>query len=211
MNVVKFLVAFVVGVNLWFLFEYVLHRFAMHQLHGKGIMSREHLEHHVKAGWSFDYTHLLSWAGVGLVGAAVWFPIGYLLGGPTFAWGVAVGWPVGYAFYEYQHAVAHLRAPRNRYERWVRKSHFHHHFGTPMSNHGVTVGWWDRVFGTKEMPEQVRVPRRLAKGLGWLLDDQDELRPEFADDYVLVGGIDTSERQARIDRAKAFASVAPDD
>jgi hypothetical protein len=36
----------------------------MHELNGKGIMSREHLEHHVAAGWSFSYIHLLSWAGM---------------------------------------------------------------------------------------------------------------------------------------------------
>ena len=44
---------FVVGAFIWNLAEYVLHRFAMHHLHGRGIMSREHLVHHVKAGWNF--------------------------------------------------------------------------------------------------------------------------------------------------------------
>ena len=165
MNALVFVASVVVGANLWFLFEYLLHRFATHELHGKGIMSREHLEHHVHAGWSFSYTHLLSWAGVGLVGAAVWFPVGWLVAGPAAAWGVALGWPIGYAFYEYEHAVSHLRPPRSSYQRWVRKNHFHHHFGKPMANHGVSVGWWDVVFGTQERPERVRVPRRFADGL----------------------------------------------
>ncbi|MEZ5239124.1 MAG: sterol desaturase family protein [Microthrixaceae bacterium] len=204
------LVSFVVGVNLWFLAEYLLHRFAMHYLHGKGIMSREHLEHHVKAGWSFDYTHILSWLGVGVVGGAVWLPLGWLVGGWTVAIPLAVGWPVGYAFYEYQHAMCHLRPPTNRYQRWVRKHHFQHHFGAPMLNQGVSVGWWDRLFGTDDMPEKVRVPRRMAAGLGWIIDDTGELREEFAADYELVGSYDTDERQEGIDRAKAFASIAPD-
>jgi hypothetical protein len=202
--------AFAVGVNLWFLFEYLLHRFAMHHLHGRGIMSREHLEHHVAAGWSFSYTHVLSWLGVGVVGAAVWFPVGYLLGGALVAVPLALGWPVGYAFYEYEHAMCHLRPPRTKYQRWVRKHHFQHHFGAPMTNHGVSVGWWDVVFGTNELPDKVRVPRRMAEGLGWIIDDDGELRAEFAADYELVGAYGTSERQAGIDRAKAFASVAPD-
>ena len=202
--------AFAVGVNLWFLFEYLLHRFAMHELHGRGIMSREHLEHHVRAGWNFTHLTLLSWLGVAVVGAAVWFPVGWLIGGLPIAIALALGWPAGYAFYEYQHAVSHLHPPKTRYQRWVRKNHFHHHFGKPMSNHGVTIGVWDRVFGTQERPDVVKVPRRMAKGLGWLLDDNDELRPEFADDYVLVGSFDMTERQAGIDRAKAFASIPPD-
>ncbi len=204
-------VSFVVGVNLWFLAEYLLHRFAMHHLHGKGIMSREHLEHHVKAGWSFDYTHILSWLGVGLVGGAILLPLGWLIGGWTVGIPLAVGWPVGYAFYEYQHAMCHLRPPTNRYQRWVRKNHFQHHFGAPMLNQGVSVGWWDKLFGTDDMPEKVRVPRRMAEGLGWIIDADGELRPEFAADYELVGTYGTDERQAGIDRAKAFASVAPDD
>ncbi len=210
MSVLAGALAFVVGVNLWFLFEYLLHRFAMHALHGRGIMSREHLEHHVAAGWSFDGLTLLSWLGVALVGAAVWFPVGYLIGGLTIAIPLAAGWPVGYAFYEYEHAMCHIRPPRTRYQRWVRKHHFHHHFGKPMANHGVSVGWWDMAFATNELPDQVRVPRRMAAGLGWIIDADGELRPEFAEDYVLVGHYGTDERRTGIDRAKAFASIAPD-
>jgi len=37
-----------------------------------------------------------------------------------------------------------------------------------------------------------------------------ELARSFRDDYVLVGTFDMTERQAGIDRAKAFASIAPD-
>ena len=201
--------AFVVGVNLWFLFEYLLHRFAMHHLHGRGIMSREHLLHHVGAGWSFSYTSVLSWLGVGVVGGAIWFPVAWWVAGWVAGLGVATGWVVGYAFYEYQHAAAHLRCPRNPYERWLRTHHFHHHFGRPMSNHGVSMPLWDIVFRTREQPDVVKVPHRLAAGLGWLLDDDGELRPEYAAAYVLVGSLTTDERQAGIDRARAFAGLAP--
>lgn len=201
--------AFLVGVNLWFLFEYLLHRFAMHQLHGRGIMSREHLLHHVSAGWNFTGRLLLAWLGVAVVGVLAWLPLGTWLFGPPVGVGLAAGWVLGYAFYEWQHALAHLREPRNRYERWLRRNHFHHHFGHPMSDHGVSIPLWDHVFRTHESPEVVKVPRRLATGLGWLLDDDGELRPEYAGDYVLVGSVGIDERQAAIDRARAFASVAP--
>ena len=203
-------IAFAVGFNLWFLFEYLLHRFAMHHLHGKGIMSREHLEHHVKATWRIEFTTILSWLGVAIVGGAVWFPLGYLLGGVAAGLALSAGWACSYAFYEYQHAVSHLRAPKTEYQRWVRKNHFHHHFGKPMTNHGVSLGLWDRVFGTQENPGIIKIPRRMAAGLGWIIDDNGDLHPEFAEDYELVGTYDTTERQDQIDRAKAFASSAPD-
>jgi sterol desaturase/sphingolipid hydroxylase (fatty acid hydroxylase superfamily) len=201
--------AFAVGFALWNLFEYLLHRFAMHHLHGKGIMSREHLNHHVAAGWEFSYIHLLSWSGMLLVGFVLWMPLGWITVSLAFGLTVAVGWTAGYFFYEYQHAQAHLRAPRNGYETWLRKHHFHHHFGHPMANHGVTIGLWDRVFGTLEVPDVVRVPRRMAQP--WMLDDDGELKDEFAADYVLVGSRGTDERTAQLDRARAFASIAPAD
>lgn len=197
------------GTMLWFLAEYLLHRFAMHHLHGRGIMSREHLEHHVHSSWRFSGTHLLSWAGIVLVGVGIWGPLGWWLGGPPVAVGLALGWATGYAFYEWQHARAHLAPPRTRYGRWLRRHHFHHHFGHPMANHGVSIPLWDHVFGTHEQPDRVRVPRRLA--LPWLLDDAGGLRPEFASDYELVGAARNDGRQAAIDRARAFASIAPGD
>src|SRR5215208_2605466 len=40
---------FASGFALWTLAEYLLHRFAMHEMGGKGMMSREHLEHHVES------------------------------------------------------------------------------------------------------------------------------------------------------------------
>ena len=204
-------VAFVVGMNLWYLAEYLLHRFAMHELKGKGMMSSQHLTHHVTAGWFFDYHHVLSWVGVGLVGGAVWFPLGWWLAGPRVGLALSLGWALGYASYEWTHAMCHLRAPKNRYQRWVRRHHFHHHFGHPMSNQGVTVGWWDHLFGTSELPRTVKIPRRLAQGLSWLLDEDGELKPEFAEDYELVGAFGVDDRQREIDRVRAFASQAPTD
>ena len=201
--------ALAAGAALWTLAEYLLHRFAMHALDGKGIMSREHLEHHVHARWRFSRIMLLSWTGMLLVGAAAWMPLAWWFAGPFVGASVAVGWAVGYFFYEYQHAVAHLRPPRGRYSTWVRHHHFHHHFGHPKANHGVTMPLWDIAFGTRQQPAVVRVPRRLA--LPWLLDADGELLPRYADRYVLVGSADNAERLAAIDRARAFASLAPTD
>jgi len=209
MTILLVAVGLAVGTQLWFLAEYLLHRFAMHELRGRGLMSREHLLHHVAAGWSFSVMHLLSWAGMLLVGVATWLPLGWLLAGPALGIATTLGWAVGYFFYEYQHAQAHLRAPRTGYERWLRKHHFHHHFGHPKANHGVSTRTWDRVFGTLEVPEQVRVPRRMAQP--WMLDASGELRPEHAADYVLVGSRRSSPVTDEADRVAAFASTPPAD
>ena len=207
LTVALHLLAFALGAVAWTLAEYGLHRGAMHALRGKGIMSREHLEHHVRASWSFDVNHILSWIGMLLVGFGLLAPAAAALTSWSMGFTLAVGWAAGYVTYEYQHARAHQRAPPWRYHRWVARHHFHHHFGHPNANHGVSVPWWDHVFGTYERPEIVRVPRRLV--IGWLVDDDGAVRPEWADDYELVGRNHRDEATARDDRDRAFASVAP--
>jgi hypothetical protein len=200
------LIAVAAGAFLWFFFEYVLHRFAFHEMKGKGIGSREHLNHHVRANWVFDPMILFAWFGVLLSGVG-WGDAGRRLFGLPIGLAFGAGWVAAYFFYEWHHRQAHLRAPRNRWEVWLRKHHFHHHFGHPLFNQGVTISLWDHVFRTYESPERVRVPRRLA--MPWLLDAHGEVRPEFADDYELVGSVDLDERQAAIDRARAFANLVP--
>jgi len=195
-----------VGAFVWFFFEYVLHRFAFHNLEGFGIGSREHLNHHVHATWRFDPVITLAWLGVVLTGIGWSVAATWVLGSAN-VWVLGVGWIGGYFFYEYHHAQSHRRGPRNDWEAWLRKHHFHHHFGHPLANQNVTIPLWDIVFGTMERPERVRVPRRLA--MTWLLDDDGEVRAEYRDDYELVGRTGLDERQAGIDRARAFANLVP--
>ena len=206
-SLLSLLLAGAAGAFTWTFAEYLLHRFAMHELDGKGIMSREHLEHHVTSQWHFDVNHILSWTGMLLVGFVGFAPLtAYFISWPV-GLAVATGWAVGYFFYEFNHALAHLRNPRTRYARWVARHHFHHHFGHPKANHGVTLGLWDVVFRTNEAPQVVRVPRRLA--LPWMLDEHGEMKAEHSGDYVLVGAITADERTSALDRARAFASLAP--
>jgi sterol desaturase/sphingolipid hydroxylase (fatty acid hydroxylase superfamily) len=182
----------------WTLGEYVLHRFGMHALKGRGLASRQHLTHHAKRDSVLEQWYF-AWTGILLVGLAWW----------QLSPAVAVGWVGGYGFYDLQHYRAHRRAPRTRYQRWLRRHHFHHHFGHPNANHGVTWPVWDHVFGTWEDPGVVRVPRRLA--MVWLCDDDGEVRPAHAADYVVTGpGPDAiGEAQRRRDLVDAFANRAP--
>ncbi|HPB45542.1 MAG: sterol desaturase family protein [Microthrixaceae bacterium] len=197
---------FAAGAFAWTLGEYLLHS-SFHWAKGKGLASREHLGHHVRASWRFDPVLLLAWLGVVLVGAGLawlgsrWVP-------SVVAFSFSAGWTVGYFFYEWHHRAAHLRGPRNRWERWLRINHFQHHFGHPTKNQQVTIPLWDHVFGTAYTADVVRVPRRLA--MPWLLDEDGNLRPEFVGDYVIVGDDrSTTERGIALDTARAFANLAP--
>jgi len=181
----------------WTLGEYLIHRFAMHALRGRGITSREHLNHHADRD-SILEKWFLSWLGVVLVGIAL---------GEASHPAVGFGWVLGYGFYDLHHWHAHRRRPRNRYQRWLRRHHFHHHFGHPRDNLGVTWPVWDLVFGTYRRPGVVRVPRRMA--MVWLLDDQGDVRPDFAADYQVAGTAARTPALAARDRDDAFANRPP--
>ena len=135
--------SFVAGWFAWTLGEYVLHRFAMHAMKGRGIASREHLEPPRRP--RLDPREVGAVVGRRARRRHRPRPASSI---PA----LGVGWVVGYGFYDLQHYRAHRRAPRTRYQRWLRRHHFHHHFGHPMANHGVTWPLWDHVFGTYEAP-----------------------------------------------------------
>ncbi len=197
---------FATGFATWSFMEYVLHRWAMHERFGRGVMSREHLKHHSRSNWYFNGGSVASWAGVGLVGAAIFAPVGWFIAGLPGAIAAGSGWASGYGYYEWHHARAHRVAPGNWYQRWLRLHHFHHHYGHPLCNHGVSFSIWDHVFGTYEKVEgPIRVPRRLA--MPWLLDVHDEIKPEYRADYVIVGrpGVAGSD----VDLERAFANLVP--
>lgn len=197
LTIVGLLVTFLAGWFGWTLGEYLLHRFAMHALKGRGITSREHLNHHAQRD-SILEKWPLAWLGVILVGT-LWG----LLIAPAFG----VGWVAGYGFYDFHHWHAHRRPPRNRYQTWLRRHHFHHHFGHPKDNMGVTWPLWDHVFGTYSRPAVIRLPRRMA--MVWLLDAAGEVRPEYAADYQVVGRLDRSSALSDRDRVDAFANRPP--
>ena len=174
------ILAFVGGVFAWTFIEYGMHNWNGHMMKGRTEFSREHLAHHAQK----DYFATI---GEKIRGAA---PISlgiFLFGGVVLGWLYgslfSAGVLAGYIFYDRVHHQAHVLAPRNAYERWVRKHHFSHHFCDAKSNHGVTTPIWDIVFRTYRKTETIHVPQRFV--MSWLLDDSGEIKSEFRGDYEL--------------------------
>jgi len=192
------------GAASWTAAEYGLHRFAMHEMRGRGLPSVEHLKHHADVTYfSPTSKKIASAAGT----TAVAYPVAVAVAGRRWATAFSAGLIAMYFGYEVAHRRTHTHPPRNRYGRWARRSHLHHHFGAPMRNFGVTSPVWDRLWGTYDEPGVVTVPRRMAPS--WLLDESGEVRAEFVDDYVVKGARRSSASQVERDRADAFANIAP--
>ncbi len=191
------------GAASWTAAEYGLHRFAMHEMRGRGLPSVEHLKHHADVTYFSPASKKMTSA---VCTTAVVYPVAVAVADRRRATAFTVGLIAAYFTYEVAHRRTHTHPPRNRYGRWARRNHLHHHFGAPMDNFGVTTPVWDRLWGTHG-PGVVTVPRRMAPG--WLLDDGGEVKAEFADDYVAKGARRSEATQVERDRIDAFANVAP--
>lgn len=192
------------GAVAWTTAEYGLHRFLMHEMRGRGLPSVEHLKHHADVTYfSPASKKVASAAGT----TAVAFPLASAAAGRRWATAFTAGLIATYGLYEVAHRRTHTHPPTNRYGRWARRSHLHHHFGAPMRNFGVTTSVWDHVAGTYDEPGVVTVPRRMAPV--WLLDEAGEVRPEFASDYQVRGTRRPTPESVERDRIDAFDNLAP--
>jgi len=134
-----FLLTFLLGT----LVEYVVHRL----MHGRILLGKKHAEHH-RDGWG------QGWAGEFwdyFVGTALLLWLGFLHSVPF-----GVGWAAGGLTYACFAAYAHqLQHERPELVFWMRRPvhHLHHRDHMWKHNFGISVDWWDRVFGTYKVAE----------------------------------------------------------
>ena len=160
------ILAFAIGMFAWTLAEYGMHRVLGHNAATRpNPFATEHIRHHAEG----DY-FAPTWKKAGA--AVVILPFVTAL--VALGFGLDVGVPLGLGFvtmfvaYEVVHRRAHTHAGMGAYGRFLRRHHFHHHFGNPACNHGVTSPLWDVVFGTYEPVTHIRVPAKLR--MQWLVD-----------------------------------------
>jgi hypothetical protein len=193
MNIAVAALAFGAGAVGWTLTEYGIHRFLGHRSPraaaksrlgalGGGDFGTEHMAHHADDRYFTPTVKKVAFAtpviaAMGAGGAAVV--------GRSVGFGFAAGFGAMYTAYEVVHRRVHTHAPVGAYGRWTHRHHLYHHYGDSKSNHGVTVPWWDRAFGTWADPGVVPIPPRKAPP--WMVEpDSGTLRPQYAADYALA-------------------------
>ena len=141
--------------------EYALHRWVLHSrllyksaLTAK-VWKRIHYDHHQNP---HDLAVLFGALYTTLPAIfLLTLPIGWLVGGISgAAAGLATGLVV-FTGYEFCHCVQHLPfTPRSSWLRAIKKNHLAHHFHSEQGNFGITLGVWDKVFGTEyDSPREV--------------------------------------------------------
>jgi len=138
-----------VGLSGWTLFEYALHRWAMHCRIRK-VWELLHKEHHqMRQMYNAEHRLLHPFVPLLLCGGALVL----LLRGSGSGAAVVLGYWVGYAAYELIHWAHHDERLSGVFSRWEyyrhrAATHRDHHFRHPRANYGFTTQFWDHVFGT---------------------------------------------------------------
>jgi 4-hydroxysphinganine ceramide fatty acyl 2-hydroxylase len=144
------------GILLWTLLEYGLHRFVFHirlpvrNPYLREIVNASHLEHHASPR---DRNKVLVRPLYGLVVSAMVFALLLLVfRNAFFTAGVLSGIWAGFLYYEAVHYRVHFSLSGSGLIAWQRRGHFYHHFTNNKRCFGVTSPLWDYVFGTT-MPQ----------------------------------------------------------
>ena len=148
------LVAFLLGLFIWTLAEYLLHRFVFHFPPKTKQMERiTFLFHGVHHAQPQCKTRLVMPPPVSIPLAALFYGFFWLLFGtiarvPGWVNPLMAGFMVGYLVYDLTHYATHHFPMRNKVAKFLKRYHMQHHYKTPDARYGVSSPLWDIVFGT---------------------------------------------------------------
>ena len=148
------LAAVVVGVALWTLAEYALHRFV---LHGDSPFAKLHARHHAEPN---AYIGTPTWLSAGIILGLVFLPAWLIFSMPVAA-GLSVGFASAFLWYGIAHHRVHHRPLRSLapFMQAAARRHYQHHNSPGCGNFGVTTEFWDRIFGTRLTVEPAKLQR----------------------------------------------------
>jgi sterol desaturase/sphingolipid hydroxylase (fatty acid hydroxylase superfamily) len=143
---------FPLGLMIWTLLEYFIHRFLFHirmplrNARLREIVNVSHLGHHASPR---DPTKVLVQTPFGIAISAVLFGLLYVATRSVFSSaGMMVGIWAGFLYYEAVHYRVHFSLSGAGLLAWQRRAHFYHHFSNNKRCFGVTSPIWDYVFRT---------------------------------------------------------------
>ena len=145
----KWIAAFLAGIAVWTLLEYLLHRFVLHSM---PTFSDMHAVHHASPR---AFVGTPTWVSLSILWLVffvpAWRALSLNVGG-----GLIAGVMMGFLWYGILHHAIHHRRPRFLAIRLTASIHRHlrHHYSPRPGNFGVTTSLWDLLFGTCDSPQR---------------------------------------------------------
>jgi len=139
---------FVLGILLWTLIEYLIHRYIFHYEPKSRLGKRLHyIVHGVHHDYPNDARRLVMPPSIS-VPLAVLFYILFLLIFGHLAPGVFAGLVFGYICYDMLHYATHHFPMKRGLWLWLKQYHLRHHYKNDDAGFGISSPIWDYVFGT---------------------------------------------------------------
>ena len=144
----------VLGIILWSVAEYTLHRFVFHFTPRTPLQERViFLFHGIHHAQPQDKTRLVMPLPVSIPVALLFYGLftlvcGVLLGAPAWVHPLMAGFLIGYLAYDLTHYATHHFPMRYGYAKYLKRYHMMHHYKDPNTRFGVSSPAWDFVFGT---------------------------------------------------------------
>ncbi len=148
-------VALLLGLFIWTLAEYTLHRFVFHFKPRTSWQERlSFLFHGVHHAQPRSKTRLVMPPAVSLPLGMLFYSLFYLIVGAVLDaahWlaPLFTGFVLGYLLYDLSHYAMHHWRMQRGYFKIIRRHHMLHHAKTPNQRFGVSSPLWDHVFGTE--------------------------------------------------------------
>ncbi len=137
------------GIFVWTLTEYVMHRFVFHWKPPGKFGERIHfIFHGVHHDYPSDSRRLVMVPTVSIPLAALFYFLFRLILGPVNVYPFFAGFLAGYLFYDMTHYAVHHYNFKSKF--WLELKHHHmlHHFKDMDNGYGVSSKFWDLIFRT---------------------------------------------------------------
>ncbi len=148
MPILAVMVLFLIGVLMWTLLEYMVHRYVFHyepkSRPGKALHFIIHGVHH---DYPNDASRLVLPPVISVPMAVLfYFLFAFTFG--QFAPAISAGFGTGYVCYDMIHYATHHFPMRSRVGLWLKQYHLRHHYKDDEAGFGVSSPLWDYIFGT---------------------------------------------------------------
>jgi sterol desaturase/sphingolipid hydroxylase (fatty acid hydroxylase superfamily) len=145
---------YALGIGIWSLSEYLLHRYLFHYepTHPtlKWVWYLIHGVHHEQPQCKTRLVMppILSIPLALLFYGFFWLVVGTVIGAPSWVAPLFAGFVTGYIAYDMLHYAEHHLSMKWGFLKFVKRYHLLHHFRTPEHRFGVSSPLWDYIFGT---------------------------------------------------------------
>jgi sterol desaturase/sphingolipid hydroxylase (fatty acid hydroxylase superfamily) len=139
---------FLLGILLWTLFEYLIHRYIFHYEPKTRVGKRLHyIVHGVHHDYPNDARRLVMPPSISVPLAFLFYGVFLLIFGRLTP-SVFAGLVFGYVCYDMLHYATHHFAMKRGLWLWLKQYHLRHHYRDDHAGYGISSPLWDYVFRT---------------------------------------------------------------